>query len=318
MVSLPREEWRGVKTTSHLEPRNLTMAKRLIIDAAPTGAFIMREQNPHQPYTPEEVARAAIECYRAGASVWHVHVRDEEGVPVTDPAVIQRTEDMVMDECPDIITSNNLGTGQYEKGALGRIRPLVDALAKAGKGSGRKYIQTGIVILVGGEKLPVGLRELQEIMPYLQANGIKPELRIQDHLSLHRVENGLIRTGILQKPYVMNVVMGFHGREFAAYTAPTIWGQIYLINMLQLMPEGSVIGVTVGGRDWLPLTVQAITLGADYVRVGMEDSIFMYPHKDEKIRSCVEQVKKVATIARELGREIATPKEARSILGLGP
>ncbi len=69
-----------------------------------------------------------------------------------------------------------------------------------------------------------------------------------------------------------------------------------------------------GGRQWLPLTTEAILLGVDCVRIGMEDCIWMYPHKDVKIKSCAEVINKVANIARELGREIASPSEAAKIL----
>jgi 3-keto-5-aminohexanoate cleavage enzyme len=70
------------------------------------------------------------------------------------------------------------------------------------------------------------------------------------------------------------------------------------------------------GRNWLPTTVEAILSGG-HVRAGMEDSVYMYPHKDDLIRSSEEVVVKVRRIAEELGREIATPDEARQILGLG-
>ena len=88
------------------------------------------------------------------------------------------------------------------------------------------------------------------------------------------------------------------------------------MSLMNLLPEGSVIGATIGGHNWLPLIMEAITLGADCVRVGMEDTIWMYPHKDEKIKSCAEVIKKVATITRELGREIATPQDAKQLFGL--
>mgnify|MGYP001362120787 CR=1 FL=1 len=83
-----------------------------------------------------------------------------------------------------------------------------------------------------------------------------------------------------------------------------------------LIPNDLVTGATIGGHNWLPLTVQAIMLGVDCVRIGMEDTLWMYPHKEEVISSCAEVVRKVATIAKELGREIATPQQAREILGI--
>ena len=83
-----------------------------------------------------------------------------------------------------------------------------------------------------------------------------------------------------------------------------------------MMPEGSLIGLSAGGRNWLPLSVFAILLGVDSVRVGMEDHIWMYPHKNELIERSADETRKIATIARELGRAIATPAQARAVMGM--
>jgi 3-keto-5-aminohexanoate cleavage enzyme len=88
--------------------------------------------------------------------------------------------------------------------------------------------------------------------------------------------------------------------------------------MMQTLSPQWTRGVCAGGRNWLPFTVLAIMLGFDMVRVGMEDSVYMYPHKDQKIQTTAEAVKVVADIARAMGREIATPDEAREILGINP
>ena len=71
-----------------------------------------------------------------------------------------------------------------------------------------------------------------------------------------------------------------------------------------------------GGRNWLPFTTLAMMLGFDMVRVGMEDSVYVYPHRNEKLATSVQAVRKVVAIANELGREIATPDEARQIMGI--
>ncbi len=89
-----------------------------------------------------------------------------------------------------------------------------------------------------------------------------------------------------------------------------------MINMKHMMPEDAVIGTSIGGRNWLPLTVEALMLGVDFIRVGKEDTMWMYPHRDDILERNADAVKKIVTIARELGREIATPDEAREILGI--
>jgi 3-keto-5-aminohexanoate cleavage enzyme len=99
-------------------------------------------------------------------------------------------------------------------------------------------------------------------------------------------------------------------------TYPDPWGLLYVLGMMKMMPEETVVGISAGGRNWLALSTFAILIGVDFVRVGMEDHLWMYPHKDEKIEHCADETRKIVTIARELGREIASRQEARRILGM--
>lgn len=91
---------------------------------------------------------------------------------------------------------------------------------------------------------------------------------------------------------------------------------MYVLGMMKMMPEGSVTSLSAGGRNWLPLSTFAIMMGVDAVRVGMEDHLYTYPHRDVIIKSNAQETRKVAAIAKELGREIASPVEARKIMGL--
>jgi len=89
-----------------------------------------------------------------------------------------------------------------------------------------------------------------------------------------------------------------------------------LFTLVRMLPKGVLWQTIIGGRYWLPLTVAAISLGVDVVRIGMEDSVYMYPHTNDYIKGCGQVVEAVAGIAKRLGREVATPSEAREILGL--
>ena len=88
------------------------------------------------------------------------------------------------------------------------------------------------------------------------------------------------------------------------------------IEMVKKIVPDCTIGIHAGGRNWLPMTVLGIMLGVDLVRIGIEDQFWAFPHRDDIIKSPVESVKKVAQIASALGRDIATPDEAREILGI--
>jgi len=118
---------------------------------------------------------------------------------------------------------------------------------------------------------------------------------------------------VLEKSYFITLAPGMH---HSAPTYPDLWGLIHLITMRHLLPEGTIVGAGIGGRNWLPLAVLAIILGVDFIRVGKEDAMWVYPHRDDVIKTNAEVVKKIAAIARELGRDIARPDEARKMMGI--
>lgn len=291
---------------------SMTMDKKLIINVAPTGAFTSDRENPDHPCTPEQIAEAAITSYREGASMWHVHCRDREGNPTKDPGLMKETIDRVLAECPEMITSLNV-SAVLNKAGIEHFLPMVEPLLKAGK----KYIRAVVLPPFHKANRPVTKASLQESVNYFQENGIVMEFQIHHYEALTNVLHWLIEPGVLKPPYVLNIVLGHHSNAFAGPTGPDPWGHMYLITMMNLMPkEHAVVGVIAGGYNWLPLTVEAILLGIDYVRIGMEDTVWMYPHRPDKIKHCTEVVKKVALLSREVGREIATPAEVRTIMGM--
>lgn len=308
----------------HLDPRNPTMDKKLCIVVCPTGALITREQNPYQPYTPEEVADEVIEAYKAGACMVHLHCRDDRGLPEYDPEVEAKTLDLIFAKCPDIIAGPSisarpkLGHGLYE---VETIKPFVDSLLKHGS----RYMETTLVTPISyvseratetGRSLAVRRATESHIraeVEFLQSRGIKPEFMGHSMVAVENVKRWLIKPGLLKKPYFISMGPGMH---HSAPTYPDPWGLIYLINMRQMLPHDTIVGTSIGGRNWLPLATLAIILGADFIRVGKEDTMWLYPHRDDLLKSNAEAVRKVATIAKELGREIAKPDEAREILGI--
>jgi 3-keto-5-aminohexanoate cleavage enzyme len=310
------ELYTGLLTGLHLEPPVHTMNKKIVINVAPTGSFTSREQNPLQPYTMEENVQAAVDAYKAGAAVWHVHAREKNGLPSKDPYVLKETIDRVLDKCPDIITSV-IPYVDYDEQGVGIIRRCVDVLAAAGP----QYMQTAVLLLQSmsfSEKFTyvVTQRHLTEQVQYLEAHGVRPEYQGHSYSGLKDVQDWLLNTGIARQPALMNLMMGFHGFSHGSPVGPDPWNYVYMMSMQQTLPANCIRGVCAGGRNWLPFSTMALILGFDMVRVGMEDSVFMYPHRDEKIRTSADAVRRIAAIAEELGRGVASPKEARAILGL--
>ena len=302
----------------HTEPPDITMGKKLIINAAPTGAFTNRRQNPNQPYTMEENVKAAVDAYRAGAAVWHCHAREADGIPSKDPVVVKETIDRVLDKCPNIVTSV-IAYADYDKQGVEQIKPTVELLCK----SGPAYMQTSPLVIKTtsiNENFTYVINQeiLSEVAGYLEAHGVRPEYQSDCYLSQRNVEEWLIKTGIAKAPAIINVMAGFHGYSFASPANDDPWKFMYLSSILQSLPKGAVHGVCAGGRNWLPLTAFAIMCGIDMVRVGMEDCVYIHPHQDDMLQTSADAVRMVADLARLFGRGVATPDEAREILGIGP
>lgn len=294
------------------EPRINTMNKKLIINVAPTGALISRKQNPDQPYNAEQIAEQVIASYKEGAAIFHVHCRDE-GKFTVKPDLYKKTMDLVFDKCPDMITNICTVFSPTHEGSKWRIGPMIDPLLKFGP----QYCEIAAInpapMAIGQEIFIATPMGIVEECKYMQDNGVKPVLGAYSLPVIETIQHALIDTGVAKPPYYLGVLSGLHN---STPSSPDPEGLMGLIHTLRYLPKNSVWECCVGGRNWLPLTIASIMLGADVVRVGMEDTIHVYPHKDDIITSCAMVTKKIAIIAKELGREIATPDEARKILGI--
>jgi 3-keto-5-aminohexanoate cleavage enzyme len=311
-----KELYGGFTTPLDREPPQMTLNRKLIINVAPTGAFTTKEQNPLHPLTSEQIVDAVVESYNAGASVWHVHVRGKDGLTTKDPKDFKRTIDLVLERCPDIITSV-IPYANVSSQGVEQIKPMVDYLTDAGP----RYMQTAVLLIQTmsfSEKFSFVVNEalFTGVVDYLESRGVRPEFQVHSYGGMRDVCDWALAKGIARKPYLFNIMSGYHGFSHGSPPAPDPWNYIYMMTMQQTIPRESCVGACCGGRNWLPFANQAIILGFDSVRIGMEDAVYMYPHKDLKIERCADVVRKIATIAHELGREIATPAEARQIMGI--
>lgn len=315
--------WPGAKWADMVIKQGVvpTMDKPLIITVCPVGALVSRRQNPNLPYTPEEIAADAIAAYREGAAVAHLHNRDANGKPITTTEYLKRTIDLIRAECPDMIIQPSSchgylpGSKQY---TLETVKPMVDALHALDMRYMESTIYTPVSYYLENLDGSVDITLASEsntvaTVRYLQDNRIKPEFMCHNWEGIMNVREWLIKPGILQKPYLLSMGPGMHNAA-EAHLDP--WGLLYVLGMMKMMPEDTIVGLSAGGRNWLPLSVFAILLGVDGVRVGMEDHLWMYPHRNELIERSADEARKIATIARELGRAIATPGQARAIMGM--
>jgi 3-keto-5-aminohexanoate cleavage enzyme len=266
----------------------------LHIKVAPTGLAVSRQQSPYLPITPDEIIQATIESYQAGASAVHLHMRDDNGVPTNDLAIFRRVIDAIKEECPDIIIDipSILGDTEEEK-----LRPLTIPEVET------TALQPGPMI-VGSVTIIRTPQSIQRDLDFMLARDVVPEIATHDLSHLANAERLIIPR--IEKPYYFNIVLGLEG---STYATPQ-----NLLHIVERLPEGSKWMISIGGRPTLDMLTFAVILGG-HVRVGLEDMIYLYPRKDELATSNAQLVEKVVRIATELGRDIATPAQARKMLG---
>lgn len=271
---------------------------KLIITAAICGAEVMKEHNPAVPYTVEECVREAKSAFDAGASIIHLHVRYDDGTPTQDKARFKEVMDAIRAEIPDVIIQPSTG------GAVGmsndeRLQPLqlVPEMATLDCGTlnfggDEVFMNTENTIIYFAERM----NELD----------VKPELEVFDK-SMIDMALRLHKKGYIRKPMHFDFVMGVNGG-----ISGTLRDFIFLRGSI---PDDATYTVAGVGRFEFPLAMAAIIDGG-HVRVGLEDNVYI--SKGKLTSSNGELVAKVVRMAKELGRDIASPSEARAILGLPP
>lgn len=267
--------------------------EKLVITVALNGAEVRREQTPHLPVTPAEIAEAAARCREAGAAMIHIHGRRPDGTPTQDAAVyaemisaVQARTDLIV----QVSTGGAVGMTAEERLAPVLLKPEMASLT------------TGTVNF--GDGVFMNAPEMIEAFARaMVANGVVPEIECFD---LGHIDNALalVKKGILTLPLHFDFVMGVPGG-----IAPTVRN---LVHMSESIPTGCTWSVAGIGRAQLPLATAAMVMGGN-VRVGLEDNIY---YRKGVLASNEMLVARVVRIAEELGREVATPDEARRILRL--
>lgn len=298
---------------------------KAILTCAVTGAIHVPTMSPHLPVTPDEIVDEAVAAADAGASIVHIHVRDPEtGEPTSDLDLFRDVAERIGDRCDAIVqpTTGGAPTMSVEERTavvpelepemascnMGSINfglyPILDAFEEFEHEWEREYLEASRDLI-----FPNTFESLERIIPMFQSHGTMPELECYDVGHLHNAKHFVDR-GILETPIHLQFVMGIHGGIGATHdhllhmkeTAEKLFGDEFSF---------SVIGA---GRMQMPLGTTALGLGG-HARVGLEDSLYI--RKGELAESNAQQVEKMAELTREItGREIATPAETRSFLGL--
>jgi 3-keto-5-aminohexanoate cleavage enzyme len=270
--------------------------EKLIITVALTGNVPTKEMNPNLPITPEEIAADVRRCRDAGASIFHIHARDSEQKPTLDTRFFQAIVRAIKSFAPDVIIQLSTG-GRAGKDWEKRVNPI-RLLPEMGSFTTGSSNLPGMVY----ENPPQFLEFLAEVY---RKTDVRPEIEI---FETGMISNALFlqKKGYLQHPLHFDFVLGAPG---AMPGTPK-----NLLFLSESIPPGSTWSVAGIGKAEILLSAVGILLGG-HVRVGLEDNLFL---PDGSPASNPLLVEKIVRISREIGREIATPDEARRILSLNP
>lgn len=270
--------------------------EKLIIKSALTGMIPTKDQTSYVPITPEEIAKDADKVIKAGVTVLHIHARDNEGKPTHKAEVFKEIFDLIYEKHPDIIicaTTSGRVTPQVEHRA--EVLSLNPEMASLTVGS-MNFPQYASV------NSPDIIKKLASIM---KEKNILPELEVFESGFINYA-NYLSRKGYLKEPLHFNMLLGSLGAIPANLRDLT-----YLVDSL---PEGATWSATGIGRFQTQINVGAILMGG-HVRVGIEDSIY-YHYPTKELATNENLVKRIVRLAKDIGRDIATIKDARRILNL--
>jgi len=287
--------------------RELRTTEKLIITVATTGAFQGKEANPNLPLQPEEIAQSTFEAWNEGASIVHIHAREKEtNKPTSDPDTLREIDQRIRDRNCDIIIQHSTASDYIPR--LGSDRRIKAIEMDPEMASLDITIPRMITF---GDKESIFITTLPEIeygATVMLEKGIKPELEVFNPVVMDDAYY-LIDNGLLTKPYWFSFVMGMRriNRAYMGYS-PKL-----LVQLVDQLPPDALFTVMGVGTDELPATTQSILLGG-HVRVGFEDNV--YYRKGELAESNAQLVARAARIGRELGCEIASPAEARQLLGI--
>lgn len=301
------------------------MAKKLIITAAVTGAVHIPSMSEYLPDTPDKIIEEAVAANKAGAAVVHLHARDpRDGRPSSDPKLMKYITDGVR-ECCDVVIGITTGgaIGMNIEERLAAVPECKAELASCNAGSVNfcfspiadkikqpKY-DWEIPFVKNTYTVPFAntFKDIEDYIRVMGEHGTKPEFEVYEVGMISNIAY-FMKKGMLKAPVYLQFVLGVMGGMPA-----TVDNMLYLYNTARnVLGEGNFVwSCAAAGKEQFDVTTAAMVMGAN-VRVGLEDNLYIA--KGVLAKSNAEPVAKVAAIANLLGREIATPDEARKQLGL--
>jgi len=276
---------------------------RVIVTVAQTGALVSKAQNPNVPEQPDEIAASAYDCYNEGAAIIHIHARDKDGKPTGSAEVFREIHQKIRAKCNVIIQDSTGGGPNLTVEQRTECLEAYPEMASLNMGTIMRTMGP-----YAGTPFANTRGDIEAFVTRMKEFGVKPEMEVYN-LTMFREVNNLIRKGLVEKPYYVDLILGM------AYQGALEGDPRYLPVYLQFLPPDTLFNSLGVGAAQTPVATMGMILGG-CVRVGLEDNI--YYHKGELAKSNAQLVARIVRIARDLGKEPAKPEEAREILGLKP
>jgi len=288
---------------------------RLMITVAPTGGMASKSQNPNLPTQPDEIAESVYKSYKAGACIAALHARRPDDEATCNAAIYRDINTRVRAKC-DIVINNSTGGGSsgdmllkrpdglYENNFEERLKGC-EAGAEMATFDGMTFVD------VHGDKeilVVTPPSRCEALVKRMSERGIKPEWEVFAPNHILQDVTRLIQKGYDKPPYYINIVLGAD----KGFQGAMPYSHEVLNAMIAALPPQSIFCVSAIGPAQLPATTHAMLLGG-HVRVGLEDNNY---YRRGELATNEQLVARTARIASELGLEIASPAEAREILGL--
>jgi 3-keto-5-aminohexanoate cleavage enzyme len=273
------------------------------VTVQPTGGPAIIAKNPHQLYTPDKILKSAMECIETGSRWLHLHVRGADGLQPKDLQQRIRMMHQVIDPIREKYGWSVIIDGsECTMSSFAEEKVLLDADLS--------------------EIVPVNMhayspaRLIQAEAYYLEEKGVKPGIAVHTEVDIEQAKELLVDTGILRKPIYWGVLPG---SDLGGSPLPDELAMAeYLVRVIrrirQIEPD-CFISVPAPGHSSMYLATQAILLGQN-IRIGVEDTCYKWPHKDDLIENVTDIVSGMITIAKVLGRRVATADESRVALGM--
>lgn len=280
--------------------------RKIVVSSTITGGFYSKRQNPNHPITVDEIRNSAEECIRAGSPTVHIHVRDDAGLPTYDVKRYHAVIDPLKEKYPNVVFDGCCVWGPTHR-------------------EGLKLVEDGLLEITPVNTTAVYCGDTLVALPpswlmakteYLQRHNCKPQIAVYTTGDIDNANRYLIKTGILEKPYYWIILPNLPGGTPMPNAKAMVNGLEFFMERIKEIDPESIIMVCSSGRAGSYLAAAAVLLGAHAIRMGMEDTIWQYPHRDDRITSNAEAFRRGKQLVELLGLECATSDEYRKLVGI--